>query len=60
MGYYDAGVFCMVQTLKQEKRVKRMGAAVAGVTHTVLLLGGGESGPLCMSLCSGGVSLYCY
>ncbi|XP_077961382.1 apoptosis-inducing factor 3 isoform X1 [Gasterosteus aculeatus] len=35
------------KTLKQEKRVKRMGAAVAGVTHTVLLLGGGAASLIC-------------
>uniref|UniRef100_A0A8C2ZKP5 Apoptosis inducing factor mitochondria associated 5 n=1 Tax=Cyclopterus lumpus TaxID=8103 RepID=A0A8C2ZKP5_CYCLU len=34
-------------TLKQEKRVKSMGAAVAGVTHTVLLLGGGAASLIC-------------
>lgn len=42
-------VFYMIQTLSEEKRVKRMGAAVPGVTHTILLLGGGECGPLYMS-----------
>lgn len=36
----------MIQTLRQEKRIKSMGAAVPGVTHTILLLGGGECGPL--------------
>ncbi|XP_034406905.1 apoptosis-inducing factor 3 [Cyclopterus lumpus] len=35
------------KTLKQEKRVKSMGAAVAGVTHTVLLLGGGAASLIC-------------
>lgn len=33
----------MNQTLRQEKRIKPMGMAVPGITHTVLLLGGGES-----------------
>ncbi|XP_054482363.1 apoptosis-inducing factor 3 [Anoplopoma fimbria] len=35
------------KTLKQEKRIKSMGAAVAGVTHTVLLLGGGAASLIC-------------
>lgn len=39
------------QTLKQEKRIKSMGTAVPGFTHTVLLLGGGECQPsLCPSV----------
>lgn len=39
-------VFYMFQTLRQEKRVKSMGALVPGVNQTVLLLGGGECGRL--------------
>ncbi|KAM7398195.1 hypothetical protein PAMA_006206 [Pampus argenteus] len=35
------------KTLWQEKRIKNMGAAVAGVTHTVLLLGGGAASLIC-------------
>ncbi|TNN66425.1 Apoptosis-inducing factor 3 [Liparis tanakae] len=35
------------KTLKQEKRVKSMGAAAIGVTHTVLLLGGGAASLIC-------------
>lgn len=40
-----------LQTHRQEKRVKSMGAAVPGVTHTILLLGGGECGPLGVCVC---------
>uniref|UniRef100_G3QB16 Apoptosis inducing factor mitochondria associated 5 n=1 Tax=Gasterosteus aculeatus aculeatus TaxID=481459 RepID=G3QB16_GASAC len=40
-------IYSHFNTLKQEKRVKRMGAAVAGVTHTVLLLGGGAASLIC-------------
>ncbi|XP_060942389.1 apoptosis-inducing factor 3-like [Limanda limanda] len=35
------------KTLRQEKRLKSMGAAVPGVTHTVLLLGGGAASLIC-------------
>ncbi|XP_044226593.1 apoptosis-inducing factor 3-like [Thunnus albacares] len=35
------------RTLRQEKRIKNMGAAVPGVTHTVLLLGGGAASLIC-------------
>lgn len=35
-------VFFMIQTLRQEKRIKNMGVATPGDTRTVLLLGGGE------------------
>ncbi|KAM9348867.1 apoptosis-inducing factor 3-like [Symphorus nematophorus] len=35
------------KTLRQEKRIKRMGAAVPGVNHTVLLLGGGAASLIC-------------
>ncbi|XP_031136665.1 apoptosis-inducing factor 3 [Sander lucioperca] len=35
------------KTLRQEKRVKRMGAAVPGDSHTVLLLGGGAASLIC-------------
>ncbi|XP_044079085.1 apoptosis-inducing factor 3 [Siniperca chuatsi] len=35
------------KTLRQEKRVKSMGTAVPGVTHTVLLLGGGAASLIC-------------
>ncbi|KAL3970872.1 calcipression-3 [Sarotherodon galilaeus] len=35
------------KTLRQEKRTKRMGTAVPGVTHTVLLLGGGAASLIC-------------
>ncbi|XP_005452714.1 apoptosis-inducing factor 3 [Oreochromis niloticus] len=35
------------KTLRQEKRIKRMGTAVPGVTHTVLLLGGGAASLIC-------------
>ncbi|XP_019952966.2 apoptosis-inducing factor 3 isoform X2 [Paralichthys olivaceus] len=35
------------KTLRQEKRLKNMGAAVPGVTHTVLLLGGGAASLIC-------------
>ncbi|XP_037604283.1 apoptosis-inducing factor 3 [Sebastes umbrosus] len=35
------------KTLSEEKRVKRMGAAVPGVTHTILLLGGGAASLIC-------------
>ncbi|KAG7237391.1 hypothetical protein INR49_032436 [Caranx melampygus] len=35
------------KTLRQEKRIKNMGAAVPGVTHTVLLLGGGAASLIC-------------
>ncbi|XP_039888596.1 apoptosis-inducing factor 3-like [Simochromis diagramma] len=35
------------KTLRQEKRIKRMGTAVPGVTHTVLLLGGGAASLSC-------------
>lgn len=43
------------QTLRQEKRIKSMGTAVPGFTHTVLLLGGGECQPsLCLSMCACG------
>ncbi|KAA8586800.1 hypothetical protein FQN60_000636 [Etheostoma spectabile] len=34
-------------TIRQEKRVKRMGAAVPGDTNTVLLLGGGAASLIC-------------
>ncbi|XP_035482701.2 apoptosis-inducing factor 3 isoform X2 [Scophthalmus maximus] len=35
------------KTLSQEKRIKSMGAAVPGVTHTILLLGGGPASLIC-------------
>ncbi|XP_041657340.1 apoptosis-inducing factor 3-like isoform X2 [Cheilinus undulatus] len=35
------------RTLKQEKRIKIMGSAVPGVTHTILLLGGGAASLIC-------------
>ncbi|XP_056141337.1 apoptosis-inducing factor 3-like [Lampris incognitus] len=35
------------RTLKQAKRVKRMGARVPGVSHTILLLGGGSASLIC-------------
>ncbi|XP_071362034.1 apoptosis-inducing factor 3-like [Trachinotus anak] len=35
------------KTLRQEKRLKSMGTAVPGVTHTVLLLGGGAASLIC-------------
>ncbi|XP_022594440.1 apoptosis-inducing factor 3-like [Seriola dumerili] len=35
------------KTLRQEKRIKGMGAAVPGVTHTILLLGGGAASLIC-------------
>ncbi|KAK5858742.1 hypothetical protein PBY51_002859 [Eleginops maclovinus] len=35
------------KTLRQEKRVKSMGALVPGVNHTVLLLGGGAASLIC-------------
>lgn len=44
-------VLYVIQTLRQAKRLKSMGAAVPGVTHTVLLLGGGECGPLYVFMC---------
>uniref|UniRef100_A0AAX7VB01 Rieske domain-containing protein n=1 Tax=Astatotilapia calliptera TaxID=8154 RepID=A0AAX7VB01_ASTCA len=43
------GIDCLPchKTLRQEKRIKRMGTAVPGVTHTVLLLGGGAASLSC-------------
>lgn len=43
----------MIQTIRQEKRLKSMGAAVPGVTHTIVLLGGGECELLhmCVNVC---------
>uniref|UniRef100_A0A3Q4G4P9 Apoptosis inducing factor mitochondria associated 5 n=1 Tax=Neolamprologus brichardi TaxID=32507 RepID=A0A3Q4G4P9_NEOBR len=43
------GIDCLPchKTLRQEKRIKRMGTAVPGVTHTVLLLGGGAASLIC-------------
>ncbi|XP_061755198.1 apoptosis-inducing factor 3 isoform X2 [Nerophis ophidion] len=35
------------KTLEQQRRMKKMGAAVSGVTHTVLLLGGGVASLIC-------------
>ncbi|XP_050934425.1 apoptosis-inducing factor 3, partial [Lates calcarifer] len=35
------------KTFMQEKRIKNMGAAVPGVTHTILLLGGGAASLMC-------------
>ncbi|XP_061596832.1 apoptosis-inducing factor 3 [Cololabis saira] len=35
------------QNLRQQKRLQGMGSAVAGVTHTVLLLGGGIASLIC-------------
>ncbi|XP_028277925.1 apoptosis-inducing factor 3 [Parambassis ranga] len=35
------------KTLMQEKRLKSMGTAVPGVTHTILLLGGGAASLIC-------------
>ncbi|XP_030602510.1 apoptosis-inducing factor 3 [Archocentrus centrarchus] len=35
------------KTLRQEKRIKSMSAAIPGVTHTVLLLGGGAASLIC-------------
>ncbi|XP_075887955.1 apoptosis-inducing factor 3 [Nelusetta ayraudi] len=35
------------RTLSQEKRIKPMGMAVPGITHTVLLLGGGAASLIC-------------
>ncbi|KAG7516910.1 apoptosis-inducing factor 3-like [Solea senegalensis] len=35
------------KTLLQEKRLKSMGTAVPGVTHTILLLGGGPASLIC-------------
>ncbi|TWW75062.1 apoptosis-inducing factor 3 [Takifugu flavidus] len=35
------------KTLRQEKRIKTMGAAVPGFTHTVVLLGGGAASLIC-------------
>lgn len=48
MSSYDRVFFFMIQTLRQEKRVKNMGAATPGDTRTVLLLGGGECGNCCI------------
>lgn len=39
--FYE-GLLSLIQTLQQEKRIKTMGAAVPGFTHTVVLLGGGK------------------
>ncbi|KAM9847302.1 apoptosis-inducing factor 3, partial [Aulostomus maculatus] len=38
------------KTLRQEKRMKSMGAAVLGVTHTILLLGGGAASIICAEI----------
>ncbi|XP_070699220.1 apoptosis-inducing factor 3-like [Pempheris klunzingeri] len=38
------------KTLRQEKRLKSMGAAVQGVTHTILLLGGGAASLICAEI----------
>ncbi|XP_058483094.1 apoptosis-inducing factor 3 isoform X1 [Solea solea] len=35
------------KTLLQEKRLKSMGTAIPGVTHTILLLGGGPASLIC-------------
>ncbi|XP_054610422.1 apoptosis-inducing factor 3 [Dunckerocampus dactyliophorus] len=35
------------KTLEQQRRMKKMGAAVSGVTHTMLLLGGGVASLIC-------------
>uniref|UniRef100_UPI0037E70CDB apoptosis-inducing factor 3 n=1 Tax=Semicossyphus pulcher TaxID=241346 RepID=UPI0037E70CDB len=35
------------KTLRQEKRIKNMGGSVPGITHTVLLLGGGAASLIC-------------
>ncbi|XP_051258027.1 apoptosis-inducing factor 3 [Dicentrarchus labrax] len=35
------------KTLRQQKRIKSMGAAVPGVDHTILLLGGGAASLIC-------------
>nr|XP_046267322.1 apoptosis-inducing factor 3 isoform X2 [Scatophagus argus] len=35
------------KALRQEKRIKSMGGAVPGVTHTILLLGGGAASLIC-------------
>ncbi|XP_014190360.1 apoptosis-inducing factor 3 [Haplochromis burtoni] len=45
----DSKVYVSInkKTLRQEKRIKRMGTAVPGVTHTVLLLGGGAASLSC-------------
>uniref|UniRef100_A0A3Q0STN6 Apoptosis inducing factor mitochondria associated 5 n=1 Tax=Amphilophus citrinellus TaxID=61819 RepID=A0A3Q0STN6_AMPCI len=44
----DCGrVLSMIQTLRQEKRIKSMSAAIPGVTHTILLLGGGAASLIC-------------
>ncbi|XP_045896835.1 apoptosis-inducing factor 3 isoform X1 [Micropterus dolomieu] len=45
----DSKVYVTInkKTLRQEKRVKRMGAAVPEVNHTVLLLGGGAASLIC-------------
>lgn len=54
MSFYD--VLYMAQTLRQEKRMKSMGTAVPGLTHTILLLGGGECEPL---HCVAAYCVYC-
>ncbi|XP_027129039.1 apoptosis-inducing factor 3 isoform X2 [Larimichthys crocea] len=38
------------KTLWQKTRIKRMGAAVPGVTHTILLLGGGAASLICAEI----------
>ncbi|XP_069002266.1 apoptosis-inducing factor 3 [Embiotoca jacksoni] len=45
----NSKVYVSVQkkTLKQEKRLKSMGAAIPGVNHIVLLLGGGAASLIC-------------
>uniref|UniRef100_A0A672GB54 Apoptosis inducing factor mitochondria associated 5 n=1 Tax=Salarias fasciatus TaxID=181472 RepID=A0A672GB54_SALFA len=39
-----------VSTLRQEKRIKSMGSAVPGVTHTIILLGGGAASLSCAEI----------
>lgn len=39
-----------LQFLNQNKRLKKMGSRVLGVSHTVMLLGGGENGILVVIL----------
>uniref|UniRef100_A0A3Q3F6V8 Apoptosis inducing factor mitochondria associated 5 n=1 Tax=Kryptolebias marmoratus TaxID=37003 RepID=A0A3Q3F6V8_KRYMA len=39
--------FDMIQNLGQQKRIRSMGAAAPGVSHTILLLGGGAASLIC-------------
>uniref|UniRef100_A0A671W9U6 Apoptosis inducing factor mitochondria associated 5 n=1 Tax=Sparus aurata TaxID=8175 RepID=A0A671W9U6_SPAAU len=42
--------FFMIQTLRQEKRLKNMGVATPGDTRTILLLGGGAASLICAEI----------